>query len=319
MQIPKNHQGRINKFAYAIHKFWGRSFWVRWILAPSITGILPSITLAYFSNRAFGNTVKQWSPAFSGWFDGHAWVILLLVFIYPTLLLAFARFVVHRVNANEISPDTLLSLIAILDRIVGCKAKRFGDFVKQLAGTNASTTQEVAFEAITQPKTQIVEITRGVCELFNVLQTDAKPKTLIKVVLVEIKNKKIIGSPLFFPEDEPVRTQIKVLNNPESTVMTALKTKKIVIIESTHKEAQKSHGRRYVPGDNDDGETDGSLICYPIRHDSTNSIPYVLSIHSDVPGFFTKQSSELYKHLLGRFEHRISLEYSLVKIKEGGV
>lgn len=281
-----------------------------------MTGILPGLTVAYFSNRVFGDTVRQWAPDFTGWLDTHAWLILLLAFVYPTILIAFARFVMQRANSNGISQDTLLSLIAILDRIVGCKAKRFGDFVIRLNRGGTDAISEETFETITQPLTQIAEITRGVCELFNVLLVDTKPRTLIRVVLVEIKGNKVVDLPVFFPEDEPVRTKIKVLNQPESTIMTALKTKKIVIIESTKKEGRKALGRRYVAGDEDDNESDGSLICYPIRHEATNSIPFVLSIHSDEAKVFTKQNSELYKHLLGRFENRISLEYSLMRIKE---
>lgn len=316
MQYPKNNKGKLNRAAFAIYKFWSRSVWVRWGLAPLVTGVLPAITLAYYNNKIFGGAVRQWAPKFTEWLDSYTWVILVLAFIYPTLLMAFARFVKHRVNSNGINQDVLLSLIAILDRIVGCKARRFGDYLKTLNRQPQSGNIGPTFETITQPATQIAEITRGVCELFNVLLAEAKPRTLIKVVLARVEDNKVVDMPIFFPEDEPVRTRVEILNQPESTIMTAVRTKKIVIVESTLKESQKKSGKRYVASEDDDTDFDGSLICFPIRHDLTNSIPFVLSIHSDEAGVFNKEHAELYKHLLGRFENRISLEYSLMKIKE---
>lgn len=316
MKFPKNNKGRLNWLALAIHKFWVRSIWVRWGLAPLITGVVPVLTVAYFSNRVFGEIVKHRYPDFSTWVDTNAWVILVSAFIYPTLLIALARFVMHRVNSNGINQDVLLSLIATLDRIVGCKAKRFGGYVTSLKQMKKDTPIEKPFEAITQPNIQIAEITRGVCELFNVIMKEEKPRTLIKVVLVEINNNKVVDLPVFFPEDEPPLASIKLLNQPESTIMTAVRIKKMVIISSTKKEMQKKQGRRYVASDEDSKESDCSLICFPIRHAPTNSVPFVLSIHSDEVGVFNKENSELYEHLLGRFERRISLEYSLMTIKE---
>jgi hypothetical protein len=311
MRFPKN-KGFLNGVAYAIHNYWQRSFWIRWVLTPLITGIIPALVVAYYSIDKFGNLTKQYIPAVAASLDDHAWLVMFSAFIYPTLLIAAARFVLDRVSSNGVDRDTLLSLMAVLDRIVGCKAKRFGEYVV------AGKKNEAPFEAITQPQSQIMEITRGVCELFNVLLAEAKPRTLIKVVLAETQGNKIASVPVYFPEDEPVRVDIKVLNQMESTMMTALRTKKMVIIESTKKELHKKQNRRYVIGEEDDKDADGSLICFPIRHEWTKSVPFILSIHSDVAGAFRQENSELYEHLLGRFGCRISLEYSLMKIKEGG-
>jgi hypothetical protein len=317
MKIPKNNKGRVNKFAIATHKFWSRSVWVRWLFAPLVTGVLPVVTTAYYSNKVFGEAVRQWAPAFTQWLDTHAWLMLILAFVYPTLLIAFARFVMKRVDSNGINQDVLLTLVASLDQIVGCKARRFGDHVVALNRGATPGNAEQTFDSITQPQTQIAEITRGVCTLFNALLGESRPKTLIRVVLAEIGGDKVVSTPVFFPEDEPVRADMKVLNHRDSTIMTALRTKKIVIVESTLKETKKNSGRRYVASEDDDSDSDGSIICYPIRHGPTNSIPFVLSIHSDESGVLNKEHAGLYKHLLERFENRINLEYSLLKIKEG--
>lgn len=315
MKFPKNKKGFINHFAFAIHKFWVHSVWVRWVLTPVVTGVVPALTIAYFSNKAFGEIVRKQFPAFAAGLDSSSLLILISAFIYPTLLIAFARFVMHRVSSNGVNQDILLSLIATLDQIVGCKAERFGEYVTNLKRAKKDGGVDKTFEAITQPNVQIAEITRGVWTLFNVLLSEARPRTLIRVVLAEVANNKIVGLPVFFPQDEPPRTEIKMLNLPNSTMMTALQTKKMVIIDSTKKELQKKQGRRYVASNDDDRESDGSLICFPIRHKVTNSVPFVLSIHSDEVGMLNKMHSQLYEHLLGRFESRISLEYSLLIIK----
>ena len=315
MKSPKNNKGFRNWLAFKIHGCWQQSFWIRWVLAPFIIGILPALTVAYYSNRKFGELVKQHFSELAVWLDAYAWLILISAFIYPTLLIAFARFVMQRVNSSGINQNTLLSLIAVLDRVVGCKARRFGEYVAARS-LKKETTDESPFKIITQPELQIAEITRGVWELFNTLRAEANPRTLIKVVLVVIQGNKVVDTSVYFPEDEPVRVDIKVLNQPNSAIMTTLRTKKMVLIESTKKELQKKRNRRYVASKEDNEDTDCSLICFPIRHEATKSIPFILSIHSDDAGVFKKENSELYEHLLGRFEIRIGLEYSLMKIKE---
>lgn len=314
MKFPKN-KGTLNAIADAIYGHWQRSFWIRWIFTPFITGIIPAVVVAYYSIEKFTALSKQHAPTVAGYLDEYVLLVMISAFIYPTLLIAAARFVLHRVSSNGVDRDTLLSLMAVLDRIVGCKAKRFGEYA---AGKKSSKVGQNPFEVITQPLSQIMEITRGVCELFNVLLSEAKPRTLIKVVLAETQGNKIVEIPVYFPEDEPVRVDMKVLNQPESAMMTALRTRKMVIIESTKKELQKRQNRRYIAGEEDDKDADCSLICFPIRHEWTKSTPFILSIHSDIAGAFKYENSELYEHLLGRFERRISLEYSLMKIKEGG-
>jgi len=284
--------------------------------APFITGIIPAIVVAYYSIEKFTVLARQHAPTVAGYLDEYAWLVMVSAFIYPTLLIAAARFVLHRVSSNGVDRDTLLSLMAVLDRIVGCKAKRFGEYV---AGKKNKKEGKSPFEIITQPQSQIMEITRGVCELFNALHAEAKPRTLIKVVLAETQGNKIVGVPAYFPEDEPVRVDIKVLNHAESTMMTALRTRKMIIIESTKKELQKKQNRRYIASEDDDKDADSSLICFPVRHEWTKSTPFILSIHSDVASAFRQENSELYEHLLGRFGGRISLEYSLMKIKEGAI
>jgi len=317
MKYPKNQKGTLNYIAFRCYKIWSSSFWIRWVLAPIATGVLPALTFAYYKFSAISDYVHKEASWLSNWLDSDAFFILIAIFIYPTALLAFARFVVNRVNSTGVNQDVLLSLVATLDQIVGCKAERFGKYAAELKNNGKNDGIENTFEVITQPITQIAEITRGIYTLFNTLMAERRPRVLVKVVLAVVKDKKISELPIYFPQDEQPGTSIQILNHPNSTMMTALNTKKMVIIESTRKESRKKIGRKFVASDEEDQDSDCSLICFPIRHKFTNTVPFILSIHCDEGGIFNKnEHSQLYEHLLGRFESRICLEYSLMLIKE---
>lgn len=317
MREPKRKQGWANSLSIALYQHWAKSFWFRWGAAPIVVGILPSLCIAYYTIPVLKTKLSTFDYFPSVWMDNNGWLVVLMVFIYPTLLISAARFVLSQVNHRSVDQSILFNLMATLDRIVGCKANRFGNHVESLLKEDNSDLKEHPFNEITKPELQIAEIVRGVCELFNSLSTSTgRRKTLIEVVLARVENNKLAAVEIFFPDDEPVRNSIEALNNDQSTMKVALQQKRMVVIESTKKELKKKRNRRYVAGVEDDGNTDWSLICYPIRHQPTNSIPFILSIRSDEPGTFKNEHRELYKLILGRYESRISLEYSLKVIKE---
>lgn len=317
MRFPKNNNGVWSKFASSLHKdFWEKSWFFRWVLTPLITGVIPAIILAYYSKASIAEDIRASFPSGAKILDNNSSWMLIGAFVYPTLLIAFARAIVRNTGSNGTNQKTLLTLISTLDAIVGCKAKRFGEMLTSLSRSGSSITAENLFVEITKPNVQIAELVRGVCMLFTSLYTNERSDTLIKVVLIETRNNRIIDLPIYFPEDEPPRTSVQVLNSPTSTAMIALRTKRMVIVPSTKKELSKAKGARFVRGEESGGEYDCSLICYPIRHEPTKSIPFIVSIHSDEPGILNNKNKEQYEHILGRFESRICLEYSLMRIKD---
>ena len=96
--------------------------------------------------------------------------------------------------------------------------------------------------------------------------------------------------------------------------MTALRTRRIVVIESIRDELRKGEKASYV----DTGvaqDASGSIICYPVIT-AANEVPFVISIHCDEEGYFKKASAEVYSVTLDRFALRINLEYCLDRLKE---
>jgi hypothetical protein len=127
-----------------------------------------------------------------------------LAAVYSWAILAFAKSVAKRVESRRLDIETLPTLNAAIDGVVGCKLDRF---TKHAKDGSAALTSESAFATITQPRLQIAEIVRGVADHFNACRPPKK-KHLIRVVLAEIDGGKISSIPVFYPMDEPIRLSL---------------------------------------------------------------------------------------------------------------
>jgi len=113
-----------------------------------------------------------------------------------------------------------------------------------------------------------------------------------------------------------VAATLDQLNHPTSGIQVAWRTKEILIIEDIRKEIAKAPAKRRFSPVGLEREDSGSLICYPVRHAGTNSIPFVFSIHCDQANYFKEDFADVWEHSLERFACRLSLEYSLQLVKE---
>lgn len=232
-------------------------------------------------------------------------------FIWPIILLLLGSEIVKNAQSNGLSVDGLLALITSLDETVGTKSRRFNDKLRNIN----NLTKETAFESITDPRAQIEEIVRQICSFFNATQTDKK-KALIRVTLAIMKNNKIESIPIWFPMDEAIKSSVSKLNSTNSAFLTAYRSKRILIISDVKKELQKPEGKRKFAETENEEDNSGSMICYPIKAYNSSVIPFVISIHCDEAGYFKDEFRELYEHSLKRFELRLSVEYSLLMMKE---
>lgn len=235
---------------------------------------------------------------------------ILFVAIYTLVVLALAKAIAQRVKTREIDTNGLLAVMGALDGIVGSKAARFGEYVKNIPNLDRAAI----FCTISQPQLQINEIIRAIWHVFDAAKS-RETNNLIRVVLARFEGGKITGIPVYFPADEFVNASLEDLNKPNSAFLTAFRNKRILVISDIEKELRTK--KRYVPtGDPDDDS--GSLICYPVIHKPTREIPFVISIHCDEKNYF-KPSSEftgIYELTLERFALRLSVEYSLLLVKE---
>jgi hypothetical protein len=235
---------------------------------------------------------------------------------YPALILAVARGVIRRANSNVMTVDWFYPLNAALDRVVGFKERRFSDCVAKAD----NFAKETAFCNLTQPVTQIGELVYAICEFFNAArEEDDTPNErgrLIRVLLAEISDGQVICVPVNYPEDDPKpgSQAINALNSPYSTIQTAIRQRRMVIVSSITSELKKPSDSRIIVETGNRDDTTGSLICYPVFYN--DKAVFVISVHCDEDGYFSNEKYDLYEHSLDRFGLRLRLEYSLLLMKE---
>lgn len=312
MKFPTGGGGLYDRAVRRLFNFYRRS-WVNLFLAPIVLAVPPAVVTAFYSNLKFKHAVTQYLPWLGEFLSNHVLVAIIAAAAYPALILGFARSVGVRVNSRGLNVDGLLHLMATLNRIVGCKATRFEKHINDIQNGRGLAKDNI-FCVLTQPTTQIAELVRGICELFNALNT--KEPKLIRVILVEVKNGNISQIPIHYPEDEPVRSTIQALNHPNSSILTAYRKREMVIVEDIKAEADKvdGEGKSFIATSGT--QRDGSIICFPIFYRTNDVVPFVISIHCDQRGYFKKEYADVYEATLQHFALRLCLEYSLLLIKE---
>lgn len=213
---------------------------------------------------------------------------------------------------QNVTLEGALALIECLDRVVDVKSARFNDYLSALpVNADCNTT----FSTITKPDQQILLITSSLQAFLSQLFK----KNEVSVVLAEIDKKKPLrwyaysfDSSSIFPNQE----SIDDIQDKSSTLMHCLRDKKIIVIPDTKKEGNKrGQHRRYLWRDGESSSS--SFLCYPVYHQPTSTVPFVICIRVDKPGVFDPKKKELYNWILSMYSKRIALEYSLLKIKEG--
>lgn len=308
MQVPKG--GRYNLFSRFILKVY-KQWWMQYFLAPVLLTVPPVLLTKYSDDERFRSLISVHLPTIAQILDEYYILTIFLSSIYTLVVLAFAKSVIQSANNNGLDTDSLLVLIKALDGIVGLKDKRFGRYVKNID----DLSKETLFCDISQPRDQIADIVRGIWYLFDAAKTK-DTHNLIRVVFAQVDNKKIVKIPFYFPQDEAVKASLDDLNKSNSAFQTALRAKKICIVPDIERELKKVETKRKYVASGHDKDDIGSIICYPIEHTPTREIPFIISIHCDEANYFKSELSKIYEHTLARFELRLSLEYSLMLIKE---
>ena len=273
------------------------------------------MAIAFYTNQGIRDMVTGWNPSLAKFISDHPIWILVIAWVFPSVISGVSTILSKHADENliEVPANVLNILLSGIDNVVGLKETRFRKFLTEEV-PKLKDDRERIFSEITQPRIQIAELIRGVCELFNALHPKVKHK-LIRVILVEMIDGKVNQIPIFYPSDEHPSVDIKTLNKPNSTILTSVKRKKIVIVESIRKEIAKPlKQRRYIPAEEGQPEK-GSIICFPVLCQQ-NKIPFVVSVHCDQDGLFKENSLEYYEFLLARFALRLKLEYWLIRIKE---
>lgn len=283
---------------------------MKYIVSPLALALLPSFVLLYFARPPVQMWVNANLPDLGGFIQAQAIGFSIGAVIWP-ILLPKLRLLIQDMSKNPVehTAEGLIALLEQLSNIVGTKGRRFAEAVNELP-----KTPEAAFSRITQPEAQLLEIVRAIYEYFKLFCEDRRTGIRVNIAVIG-QDGKIQSIKFHHPPQNVVRSDVSSLNNPNSTISYAVKTKKIVVIESIKKESQRNYSR-FVVTDQSRADEDGSLICYPIVHPATNKVQFVLSISCTKSMHFDAAKSPLYRDILGHFALRINLEYSLLVLKE---
>lgn len=241
-------------------------------------------------------------------------LILFVVFgVIGNVLLQIIRD--YSVPNSQISKDDFFTILNSLNVVVSSKNERFLKATKE--ALKEGWAPERVFEEITKPDQQIALL---ICSIQGIFETIFEQKVEIRVGLMELENKKPADWFVFAPYASPPRTSSAVLKSPSSTIMCAIKSGGLVVIEDMVAEFKKKSKseRKCVKGSVSDKEN-GSLIAMPIYCPNTKDPIYVLSIKANKPKAFIEADKERYKWIFENiFFTRILLEHHVMLMKQIG-
>ncbi len=307
-----NIRNKWRRFLRGIYSLSKSSFG-QLLFAPFLIGPAYVISL-YLNNEAFKNAVRQIIPSsITNSFDGSILLICIIAFV----IMYFGRLLLNSVEQSIIDEDTKLAetgffLLEMLDQPVSAKAQRFGNIAKSIEDKAGAYTCQSAFNEITRPDDQRKLICDAIYEFFNRIISD----TNFRVRLVEIdNNNQPIDIEHWVPHRNQPVTRIETLQEANSTISKCLELRQGVLIADIHKELKKPEAERSFVAQESGAEVIGSLFCYPILHNHCDTIPYVVCISTN-KACLKSDYYELYSLYMEKFALRITLEYSLLKIRE---
>lgn len=275
-------------------------------------GFIPSTLLVtYYSIESFQKAIDGiLHHETSKFLNDHVILITVLA-----LFLSYLSSNIHRIVnkfSDRDSPDSevLVALSNGFNSIVDAKMKRF-NFEYKSINSGDKRPNEI-FSAITQPDQQIILLTELIHTFFQA--TDTKIHFKVRVIDID-ENNKAKEWFYFSPRNQPPKTEISVLRMQDSSVSNCLKRKGLIIIEDINKEALKPKGKRKFVTSKSDDEI-GSLLCFPVYHESTRCYPYVITVSANMPYFRTKRK-DYYNWLFDQFACRMQLEHTLILLKKG--
>lgn len=313
---------KVRDFAW-VHPTLFEMLWALLISAP------PALVTNYYTITGFAESLRQHLPSLANTLDANVAYALVAGYFWALLLVWIRSFAGAIAREEPPGWEQGFSLmVKEFDEVVGRKERRFSAKVSGLRNCSQKDGCDPGsvFGEITQPRAQLDRLTQGVWRLFHTLlttNTRGRGPDLRADVFV-VKNGKVTASMCHFPSNRGVGTPSAVLSRKNSGVMSAVRSGKIVVVESTADEMQKVNPR-YVAGYGSERDTDGSLICYPVTLVDTDVV-MVISLLYGKPRMFLNKYEQAYKDILESFALRMRLEYSLLALKglsgierEGGV
>jgi hypothetical protein len=204
-----------------------------------------------------------------------------------------------------------------LDEIDGNKMGRFGNLAADTLSPTVAVNPDAIFQTITQPTTQITAIVNAIYLVFRLdaEATDPQDTGAICVTLARLKKGQFDRFEVWVPQHQAPNSSRQHLRRRDSAIERAAAARQPIIITDLGRELRKRGDKRFCRGAPGSSE-EGSIIAYPVFHQPTNDVPYVITIRSQHLGHFIPRLKERYAILLQPFVIRISIEHSLALLKE---
>jgi len=242
-----------------------------------------------------------------------------LVWPGVVILLAYGGGWIRRrfIDLDELTAREYGLILGALDQIDGHKMGRFGSLAAETMSATVAVNPDGIFQTITQPSAQIAAIINGIYLVFRLdaEATDPQDTGAICVTLARLKKNQFNKFEVWVPQHKAPNSSLQELRNRDSAIEQAAAARSPVIISDIARELRKPGAKRFckgAPGSSDEG----SIIAYPVIHQPTGDVPYVITIRSQHPGQFTPRLRDRYSILLEPFALRISIEHSLALLKQ---
>ncbi len=274
-------------------------------LNSSLFGGIPAIILGFYEINLINNLFYNNFPKIALFLKNHPIMMVGFTAIWPAIGANLEIFSKKHIPLNE---QGLLTFLETLERPVQTKLDRFSRKATALLDhNNKSISKQKFFCELTRPFKQIGAIVEAIYSYYKAIDNMG---TSFKVVIFFVDNEKILERPLFYyPRDKRPSTPIELLQDEKSTVMTAIKKRKMIVVDDTSKS-----GANFVT--EDDEKREGSIICYPVIIPGFNRVRLVISKVEDKSKYFSIKNKKIYEFVLRPFSRRLIVEYCLWLMRE---
>jgi hypothetical protein len=265
-----------------------------------------------------------WPSGF--WTNFRSWLnvnppVATIAFFWPIAVI-FGGYVLGKVRERIAKLDELTAkeygfVLHSIDNAAGQKMTRFANAAGRVCKPNPDLPPLDIFQTITQPIAQRAVLVDGIYQIFRLDAESAEAGSgdLVSVKLALIKSGMFERFETWLPGDHAPNSDATQLRRNDCSLSLVAKSREGIVIEDIKSELAKGANRRFTQGAAGSSDT-GSLISFPVIHQATNDVPYVVTVRSENAHHFKVNQIARYKRLLRPFLIRISIEHSLSLLKE---
>lgn len=309
--IVDDNRGR--KICRAVVKIC-EGFFVKNVVYPVVIVLPPAVMMAVAQRSELKTEVSKLAPSLGEMLTTTtALAVLIGAPLYMVLVKTiYAAIKNYSKPGRELSKPEIISILNAIEIAVNAKSIRMATGARGALGKGSICPKET-FRDITLPGQQMSLLTTGIHAVFERLSGETID---FKVGLLKVENGKPTEWLAFHPQAIAPSMTAEELTHRTSTVSCCLRSKKIVIVDDIEKELRKKEDKRRYVASSAEAKEKGSQLCFPVTHPATGKIQLVITIAGDKANSLIERHSDLYEWVLKHFVVRLSLEQSLLIMKE---